>query len=106
MVPEEGGPTIDRTPSDSGPPEWQLTPEHHNEPEQETLLVTPIDSGDGVNVETYPAVDEKDWRDAILVFPEGSGIAPLYVVYQARGKDGRFISSGEPGRVYLSSPSL
>ncbi|WP_285379786.1 S-type pyocin domain-containing protein, partial [Vibrio sp. B172a] len=24
---------------------------------------------------------EKDWRDAILVFPESSGIAPLYVVY-------------------------
>lgn len=81
VVLEENGPTIYWTPSDGGETSWHITPDHNDGFEINDIQVTPIHSGDTPNVTTYPAPEEKDWRDAILVFPENTGISPLYVVY-------------------------
>ena len=78
---EENGPTIYWTPEENGEASWQTTPDHSDGFEKDDILVTPIHSDSDANVTVTPAPEEKDWRDAILVFPESSGIAPLYVVY-------------------------
>lgn len=84
---EENGPTIYWTPTDKGEASWQNTPDHDDGFEKEDILVTPIHSNDEVSVTTLPMPEEQDWRDAILVFPESSGIAPLYVVYSNKIKN-------------------
>jgi LysM repeat protein len=78
---EKSGPTIYWTPEENGEASWQTTPDHSDGFEKDDILVTPIHSDGEANVTVTPAPEEKDWRDAILVFPESSGIAPLYVVY-------------------------
>ncbi len=78
---EKNGPTIYWTPEENGEASWQTTPDHSDGFEKDDILVTPIHSDGDANVTVTPAPEEKDWRDAILVFPESSGIAPLYVVY-------------------------
>ncbi|WP_231565403.1 S-type pyocin family protein [Vibrio hyugaensis] len=78
---EKNGPTIYWTPEENGEASWQSTPDHSDGFEKDDILVTPIHSDSDANVTVTPAPEEKDWRDAILVFPESSGIAPLYVVY-------------------------
>ncbi|WP_255985819.1 S-type pyocin family protein [Vibrio campbellii] len=83
---EDNGPTIYWTPEENGEASWQTTPDHSDGFEKDDILVTPIHSDGDTNVTVTPAPEEKDWRDAILVFPESSGIAPLYVVYATFGK--------------------
>ncbi|EQB4359550.1 S-type pyocin domain-containing protein, partial [Vibrio alginolyticus] len=78
---EENGPTIYWTPEENDEASWQTTPDHSDGFEKDDILVTPIHSGSDANVTVTPAPEEKDWRDAILVFPESSGIVPLYIVY-------------------------
>ncbi|WP_258105912.1 S-type pyocin domain-containing protein [Vibrio jasicida] len=103
---EKNGPTIYWTPEENGEASWQTTPDHSDGFEKDDILVTPIHSDGDANVTVTPAPEEKDWRDAILVFPESSGIAPLYVVYDVnRGPDGRFTPSNEP-KPSLERPSL
>ncbi|MCW8346083.1 S-type pyocin domain-containing protein [Vibrio sp. ZSDZ65] len=77
---ENEGPIIYWTPADSGDPNWQSTPSQDDGFELEDIRVTPIHS-DETTVTVTPMPEEKDWRDAILVFPESSGITPLYIVY-------------------------
>ncbi|MCY9829482.1 S-type pyocin domain-containing protein, partial [Vibrio chagasii] len=93
---ENEGPIIYWTPADSGDPNWQSTPSQDDGFELEDIRVTPIHS-DETTVTVTPMPEEKDWRDAILVFPESSGIAPLYVVYKEspRGKPGTVTGHGE-----------
>ncbi|WP_214086282.1 S-type pyocin domain-containing protein [Photorhabdus heterorhabditis] len=33
------------------------------------------------DIESLPMLEEKDFRDYILVFPAGSGMKPVYVIY-------------------------
>ncbi|HBC3487062.1 TPA: HNH endonuclease [Vibrio parahaemolyticus] len=40
--------------------------------------------------------EEQDWRDAIVVFPEDSGIAPLYVVYSDKAYSAGFKTTLSP----------
>ncbi|WP_299141842.1 S-type pyocin domain-containing protein [uncultured Vibrio sp.] len=93
---ENEGPIIYWTPADSGDPNWQSTPSQDDGFELEDIRVTPIHS-DETTVTVTPMPEEKDWRDAILVFPESSGIAPLYVVYKEspRDKPGTVTGHGE-----------
>ncbi|WP_283131101.1 S-type pyocin domain-containing protein [Enterovibrio norvegicus] len=101
----EKGPTIYWTPSDSDLPTMTTTPGHDDGFELENILVTPLPEESGATVETFPE-SQKDWRDAILIFPDSSGIAPLYVVFSVnRGPDGRFTPSNEP-KPSLERPSL
>ncbi len=44
--------------------------------------MTPIDEGEPW-VETY-SEERSHWRDTILVFPQDSGVPPLYVVYTTK----------------------
>ncbi|WP_255905554.1 S-type pyocin domain-containing protein [Vibrio campbellii] len=81
---EDNGPTIYWTPEENGEASWQTTPDHSDGFKKDDILVTPIHSDSDANVTVTPAPEEKDWRDAILVFPESSGIAPLYVVYSKK----------------------
>ncbi|HHX8338897.1 TPA: S-type pyocin domain-containing protein, partial [Vibrio alginolyticus] len=92
---EENGPTIYWTPEENGEASWQTTPDHSDGFEKDDILVTPIHSGSDANVTVTPAPEEKDWRDAILVFPESSGIAPLYVVYKESQRDKPGVVTGK-----------
>ncbi|HAS3651951.1 TPA: S-type Pyocin domain-containing protein [Vibrio cholerae] len=83
---EDEGPIIYWTPADSGDPSWKSTPSQDDGFELDDMLVTPIHSDETATTIT-PMPEEKDWRDAILVFPESSGIAPLYVVYKESPRD-------------------
>lgn len=38
------------------------------------------------SVESFPQADDVDFRDAILIFPEDSGLAPAYIMLQS-GRD-------------------
>ncbi len=82
------------TPSDGGDASWQATPGHDDGFEQDDILVTPIHQ-DGTNATVTPMPEEQDWRDAILVFPEDSGIAPLYVVYKDSPRDKPGVVTGQ-----------
>lgn len=66
-----------------------------------TILVRPIDSEE-ITTTIYP---EEELMELIVTFPASSGIEPLYLVFQARGSDGRFVSTGEP-KSDLARPSL
>ena len=66
-----------------------------------TILVRPIESED-ITTTIYP---EEELMELIVTFPASSGLKPLYLVFQARGPDGRFISTGEP-KSDLTRPSL
>lgn len=92
---EENGPTIYWTPEENGEASWQTTPDHSDGFEKDDILVTPIHSDSDANVTVTPAPEEKDWRDAILVFPESSGIAPLYVVYKESPRDKPGVVTGK-----------
>ncbi|HDZ9336163.1 TPA: S-type pyocin domain-containing protein [Vibrio cholerae] len=93
---ENDGPIIYWTPADRGDPSWQNTPSQDDGFELEDIRVTPIHSDETATTIT-PLPEEKDWRDAILVFPESSGIAPLYVVYKEspRNKPGTVTGQGK-----------
>ncbi len=92
---EKNGPTIYWTPEENGEASWQTTPDHSDGFEKNDILVTPIHSDSDANVTVTPAPEEKDWRDAILVFPESSGIAPLYVVYKESPRDKPGVVTGK-----------
>ena len=92
---EKDGPTIYWTPEENGEPSWQSTPDHSDGFEKDDIMVTPIHSDNESSVTVTPAPEEKDWRDAILVFPENSGIAPLYVVYKESPRDKPGVVTGQ-----------
>ena len=79
---EENGPHITWIPNEEGKPAWQLTPDHDDGFEVDDIHTTPISDSPTPTVETYPATEEAHWSDAILVFPDGSGIAPIYLVFK------------------------
>ncbi len=94
ILDEASGAKIYWTPSDGGDASWQATPGHDDGFEQDDILVTPIHQ-DGTNATVTPMPEEQDWRDAILVFPEDSGIAPLYVVYKDSPRDKPGVVTGQ-----------
>ncbi len=94
ILDETSGAKIYWTPSDGGDASWQVTPDHDDGFEQDDILVTPIHQ-DGTNATVTPMPEEQDWRDAILVFPEDSGIAPLYVVYKDSPRDKPGVVTGQ-----------
>ncbi|WP_052729965.1 colicin E3/pyocin S6 family cytotoxin [Photobacterium halotolerans] len=88
---EENGPHITWTPNEEGKPAWQLTPDHDDGFEVDDIHTTPISDSPTPTVETYPATEEAQWSDAILVFPDGSGIAPIYLVFNKPSGDLKYI---------------
>ncbi|MFA0921694.1 hypothetical protein ALP73_200263 [Pseudomonas coronafaciens pv. garcae] len=47
----------------------------------ENILVHPVAEGTDSQVEVYPVSDDLTWQDCILVFPQDSGVPPLYLVF-------------------------
>lgn len=47
----------------------------------ENILVHPVAEDIDTQIEIYPASDDLTWQDCILVFPVGSGVPPLYLVF-------------------------
>jgi hypothetical protein len=45
------------------------------------ILVHPVAEDTDSQIEIYPASDDLTWQDCILVFPVGSGVPPLYLVF-------------------------
>ncbi|POD98856.1 type VI secretion system PAAR protein [Pectobacterium odoriferum] len=92
------GPTITWTPekpdgsepvTDTGSPVNPIS--------QPTILIYPIPE-DEIETTTlpFPAIDEHNFNDWILVFPDGSEIKPIYVYLQsARDKPGTVTGKGE-----------
>ncbi|NAX48135.1 S-type Pyocin domain-containing protein [Photobacterium halotolerans] len=88
---EENGPHITWIPNEAGNPAWQLTPDHDDGFEVDDIHTTPISDMPTPTVETFPGTEEAHWRDAILVFPDGSGIAPIYLVFNKPSGDLKYI---------------
>ncbi|MEQ6967143.1 type VI secretion system PAAR protein [Pectobacterium polaris] len=92
------GPTITWTPEkpDGSEPVMD-TGSSVNPISQPTILIYPIPE-DEIETTTlpFPAIDEHDFNDWILVFPDGSEIKPIYVYLQsARDKPGTVTGKGE-----------
>ncbi|WP_428447917.1 S-type pyocin domain-containing protein [Photobacterium nomapromontoriensis] len=102
---EENGSTIYWSPDESGEQVPHTPPSQDDGESFSDIWVNPLSDAANDPSTALPIPEESDWRDAILVFPVGSGIEPLYVVFQLRGPNGRFISSGEP-KPSLQRPSL
>ncbi|MBX8513904.1 S-type pyocin domain-containing protein [Pseudomonas cichorii] len=47
----------------------------------ENILVHPVAEDTDSQIEIYPASDDLTWQDCILVFPQDSGVPPLYLVF-------------------------
>ncbi|MCM0147865.1 polymorphic toxin type 17 domain-containing protein [Photobacterium galatheae] len=114
---EKDGPHLTWLPTETGNPEWQLTPGHEDGFEKEDIHTTPIPDEWFPTVETYPAAEEAHWSDVVLVFPQNSGIAPIYLVYKVakhtikgRLKDAQLPTTGKirfvPKRGYNPSNPL
>nr|WP_272926472.1 S-type pyocin domain-containing protein [Photobacterium halotolerans] len=104
----KGGPHITWFPVKEGNPEWQLTPDHDSGYEIDDIYASPISDVQFPVVETYPEAEQVHWRDFVLVFPLGSGIPPVYIVYwehQPRGEDGRWQTS-DTSKPAVQRPSL
>lgn len=92
------GPTITWTPEQpDGSEPVTDTGSPVNPISQPTILIYPIPENE---IETttlpFPAIDEHDFNDWILVFPDGSEIKPIYVYLQsARDKPGTVTGKGE-----------
>ena len=91
---EKGGPTIYWTPVSEKEESWQTTPSQDDGFVSEKIRVMPLHSDPSTDKTstTSPQVEQADWRDAVLVFPEATGIKPLYVVYSI-DYDGHIINA-------------
>ncbi|WP_095067342.1 S-type pyocin domain-containing protein [Pseudomonas sp. Irchel 3A18] len=45
------------------------------------ILVHPVAEDTDSQIEIYPASEDMTWQDCILIFPPGSGVPPLYLVF-------------------------
>ncbi|WP_370444991.1 S-type pyocin domain-containing protein, partial [Photobacterium sp. GB-36] len=61
------------------------------------IWVNPLSDAVNDSSTVLPMPAESDWQDRILVFPEGSGIEPLYLVFKttARNESGVVTGKGE-----------
>lgn len=101
VVLEDNGPKIYWSPDESGKQVPHATPSQDDGESFSDIWVNPIHDGKYNTTTTQPMPKETDWRDAILVFPVGSGIEPLYIVYSKISSrlprnNGKWVK-GEPG---------
>ncbi|PSX18227.1 hypothetical protein C0W52_16175 [Photobacterium kishitanii] len=89
---EENGPTIYWSPDERGKQIPHTTPSQDDGVLFSDIWVNPLSDAVNNPSTVLPMPAESDWRDAILVFPEGSGIEPLYLVFKTTVRN-------EPGKV-------
>ncbi|VVO09723.1 S-type pyocin domain-containing protein [Pseudomonas fluorescens] len=86
---ELNGATILWTPRERSGIPPMVHPDNSNS--QDTILVHPIPEGTDSQIEGYPAGDGVETDDCILVFPAGSGLSSLYLVFsRPLGGDQRY----------------
>ncbi|PSV35150.1 S-type pyocin domain-containing protein [Photobacterium sp. GB-210] len=94
---EEGGPTIYWSPDETGNQVPHTTPSQDDGVSFDDIWVNPLSDAVNDSSTVLPMPAESDWQDRILVFPEGSGIEPLYLVFKttARNESGVVTGKGE-----------
>ncbi|PSV26291.1 MULTISPECIES: S-type pyocin domain-containing protein [unclassified Photobacterium] len=94
---EEGGPTIYWSPDETGNQVPHTTPSQDDGVSFDDIWVNPLSDAVNDSSTVLPMPAESDWQDRILVFPEGSGIEPLYLVFKttARNEPGVVTGKGE-----------
>ena len=81
VVLEENGPTIYWSPDETGNQVPHTTPSQDDGVSFGDIWVNPLSDAVNDPSTVLPMPAESDWQDRILVFPEDSGIEPLYVVF-------------------------
>lgn len=76
----ESGPTIIWTPADPDNDTVRHTGGLAGDFNQPTILVNPIPSQSDSQTTIFPAPEDKNFNDYILVFPDWSGMPPIYVM--------------------------
>ncbi|PSV36109.1 hypothetical protein C9J44_10795 [Photobacterium sp. GB-27] len=94
---EEDGPTIYWSPDETGNQVPHTTPSQDDGVSFDDIWVNPLSDAVNDSSTVLPMPAESDWQDRILVFPEGSGIEPLYLVFKitARNEPGVVTGKGE-----------
>lgn len=87
----EDTPTIYWTPNKSDTPIPTTTPSQDDGIDFDNLLITPTTTFNAGIEQTHPIAESDDWNDLILVFPENSGIKPLYIVFNQPSKHLKYI---------------
>ena len=82
---EENGPKIYWSPDESGKQVSHTTPSQDDGESFSDFWINPLSDAVNDPSTAYPISEDSDWRDTVLVFPEGSGIEPLYIVYSILG---------------------
>ena len=92
---EEGGPIIYWSPDESGQQVPHTTPPQDDGESFSDILINPISDVVNNTTTVQPMPEETDWRDAVLVFPIGSGIEPLYLVFKITARNESGVVSGQ-----------
>ena len=92
---EEGGPIIYWSPDESGKQVPHTTPPQDDGESFSDILINPISDVVNNTTTVQPMPEETDWRDAVLVFPIGSDIEPLYVVFKITARNEPGVVSGQ-----------
>ncbi|KJG56056.1 hypothetical protein UA38_16410 [Photobacterium kishitanii] len=82
---EENGPKIYWSPDESGKQVSHTTPSQDDGESFSDFWINPLNDAVNDPSTAYPIPEDSDWRDTVLVFPDGSGIEPLYIVYSIFG---------------------
>ena len=88
---EEGGPIIYWSLDESGQQVPHTTPPQDDGESFSDILINPISDVVNNTTTVQPMPEETDWRDAVLVFPIGSDIEPLYLVFNKPASDLKFV---------------
>ena len=103
---EEDGPTIYWSPDETGNQVPHTTPSQDDGVSFDDIWVNPLSDAVNDPSTVLPMPAESDWQDRILVFPEGSGIEPLYLVFKTTASMGSGVSFGGRSTGVASPQSL
>ncbi|WP_159447886.1 S-type pyocin domain-containing protein [Photobacterium toruni] len=84
---EENGPTIYWSPDETGNQVPHTTPSQDDGVSFGDIWVNPLSDAVNDPSTVLPMPAESDWQDRILVFPEDSGIEPLYLVFKTTARN-------------------
>ncbi len=84
---EEGGSTIYWSPDKTRNQVPHTTPSQDDRVSFDDIWVNPLSDAVNDSSTVLPMPVESDWQDRILVFPEDSGIEPLYLVFKTTARN-------------------
>lgn len=92
---EDGCPTIYWTPDLSNEVKPYTTPPHDDDFDSQHIFVNPLPDTPQGYTEVFPMPDETSWQDCILIFPEDTGISPMYLLYKTSPRDEAGVVTGK-----------